>query len=192
MVSLAGRGRQGDPQDGQVRCWGRGPREGRPTRLALPRHTTRPTLAGFHNVVALMRVDGNSPRSPRAPRRLPGTDTGPRLLLPAGSADGRRADGGPGTSLTSAGPFRAPSRARCPVCRPAALVRAAALAVCTLFLLQRILIMPSVLPCTFHHSYAPLYHCHRPFFSRMCYHRTLDPRLVHCPFSRDRRPGNEL
>lgn len=148
-----------------------------------------PTLAGFHNVVALMHVDGNSPRSPQAPGVCPAPHPAPSSRGPALWSDAERAmDQEP--ALCPPGPS-SPRPARC----PAAPTRAAALAVCTLFMLQRILHLPSVLTCPSDHVYAPLHHSRRAFLFRECVttaHSTLDPRLAHCPFSRDRCPGNEL
>lgn len=145
-----------------------------------PPSAVSPTLAGFHNVVALMHVDGNSPRSPQAPGVCPAPHPAPSSAGPALWSDAERATDQE-RALCPPGPS-SPRPAPAPAARcPAAPTHAAALAVCTLFMLQRILHLPSVLTCPSDHVYAPLHHSRRAFLFRECVttaHSTLDSRVV--------------
>lgn len=179
-TSLAARGRRETLGTAQIRCRGRGPWGGGPQ--SWPSHATHPTLSGFHNVVALMHVDGNSPRSPQAPGVCPAPH---RTLPPA-----RRRDQLHGWTQSGQWTWSRPrahqdlSRSALRPPLPPAALRppcVAALAVCTLFILQRILHDAF---STTHTSTTCTHPCTAaagPFRFRECVttaHLTLDSRIV--------------
>lgn len=165
----------------QIRCRGRG------LGVAL---CSDPTLAGFHNVVALMHVDGNSPRSPQAPGVCPAPHPAPSSTGPAPWSDAERATDQdlalcpPGHS--SPRPAPAPA-ARCPRPPPVPLPWPSAL-----FHAPKNSSFAFGTDVPFRPRVRTLRPSRRAFLFRMRHHRTLHPRPARCPFPRDRRPGNGL